>query len=601
MQKLTFKSVIEILDPDSRRKLRFFTVARVLSNFLDLLGLAGIAALATSFSQIATLGSGQAVLRVPGLFEVPLTEFGAVALALGVAAVFVLKSAFSVFFNLKTSLLVARIEEQNAADLARKFFQRGRPASLADDSLSSLQNKFLYSCTAISDFLNARITFIAEATLMAGLLGVFLVVNPIATISLFAFLAVVLLTLGKLINGRIDANSKLQLMGHEASLVQSRDLFGVRREAWASNAMSERLASMSRVRGRGALGYNVNYTLRSTPRFVIETSLILGIFAFLGGVVIFSDLASQAMTIGVFMTGGLRVVASILPLQAAMTQMRDGVIRAQDAYSELCEIRKMRSEATAVAEWAGENSIEPALNLANVSFTYPEAAAQTLTNISVSLEGYTKIAIVGRSGAGKSTLFDLLAGFDSPDSGQVEIGGVATSDILERHPGYIGFVPQRPFLITASFAENVSLRTIESTDLDQVKKCLETAGLLDVIEAKGGLLAGVSPDSGQLSGGEIQRIGLARALYTNPKLLLLDEATSALDAETEDFVSGALDRLKNQMTVVLIAHRLSTVLNADKILYLDGGRLIGSGRFEELKRQVPDFAKAAELMDLGRK
>jgi len=150
---------------------------------------------------------------------------------------------------------------------------------------------------------------------------------------------------------------------------------------------------------------------------------------------------------------------------------------------------------------------------------------------------------------------------------------------------------------------NVSLESAASTDNSKVIECLEKAGLEQFIGVDGvdgqGLELEVTPDSGQLSGGEIQRLGLARALYRDPKILFLDEATSALDAETESKISKVLDSLRSQMTVVLIAHRLSTVMNADKIIYLDKGEVVAQGTFAELKKQVPDFAKAVQLMDLG--
>jgi ABC-type multidrug transport system fused ATPase/permease subunit len=108
----------------------------------------------------------------------------------------------------------------------------------------------------------------------------------------------------------------------------------------------------------------------------------------------------------------------------------------------------------------------------------------------------------------------------------------------------------------------------------------------------------VHPDSGQLSGGEIQRLGLARALYRNPGILFLDEATSALDAETEFEINKVLDELRGRMTIVLIAHRLSTVKNADKIIYMNGGVIVAEGTFKELQKKVPDFEKAVKLMGL---
>jgi ATP-binding cassette subfamily C protein len=108
----------------------------------------------------------------------------------------------------------------------------------------------------------------------------------------------------------------------------------------------------------------------------------------------------------------------------------------------------------------------------------------------------------------------------------------------------------------------------------------------------------IHPDAGQLSGGEIQRLGIARALYRDPGILFLDEATSALDAETESQITNVLDGLKGKMTVVLIAHRLSTVMNSDKIIYLDGGRVVSQGTFAKLRQDVPEFANAVNLMRL---
>ena len=179
------------------------------------------------------------------------------------------------------------------------------------------------------------------------------------------------------------------------------------------------------------------------------------------------------------------------------------------------------------------------------------------------------------------------------------MSGYSPRHLLEKTSGVIGIVPQRPHLVTGTLAENVSLESAASTDNSKVIECLEKAGLEQFIGVDGqGLELEVTPDSGQLSGGEIQRLGLARALYRDPKILFLDEATSALDAETESKISKVLDSLRSQMTVVLIAHRLSTVMNADKIIYLDKGKVVAQGTFAELKKQVPDFAKAVQLMDL---
>jgi ATP-binding cassette subfamily C protein len=153
--------------------------------------------------------------------------------------------------------------------------------------------------------------------------------------------------------------------------------------------------------------------------------------------------------------------------------------------------------------------------------------------------------------------------------------------------------------VSGTLAENVSLSSSDLTDLDKVAQVLQMAGL-NAYSDSGALEMNVEPDAGQLSGGEIQRLGIARALYRDPGILFLDEATSALDAETEAQISKVLDQLRGKMTVVLIAHRLSTVMNSDKIIYLDKGRVVAEGTFSELQNKVPDFAKAVELMGIAK-
>jgi ATP-binding cassette subfamily C protein len=155
--------------------------------------------------------------------------------------------------------------------------------------------------------------------------------------------------------------------------------------------------------------------------------------------------------------------------------------------------------------------------------------------------------------------------------------------------------------VTGSILENVSLIEDAATNKDKVKQSLVRAGLGHFTAPENWFELQIRPDSGQLSGGEIQRLGLARALYRDPKILFLDEATSALDAETEAEITKVLQSLKNEMTVVLIAHRLSTVMHADKIIYLDQGKIVAEGTFSQLKSKVSDFAKAVELMDLSEK
>jgi ATP-binding cassette subfamily C protein len=424
--------------------------------------------------------------------------------------------------------------------------------------------------------------------------GAFLLINPVAAAAMFLYLGAVLWALGRVVTSKIRSNGKNQLAGSEAALTSSRDLFGVRREVRASGVLSPWINKFAEGRARSASSTGIIYTLNSLPRYVIETSLILGIFAFLAGIVVFSDLPSQAVTIGVFMAGGLRLVASLLPLQAAINSMIDGANRGKLALDRLKTISDRKSSEH-LLDYAHDGQAL-GLELTGVSFGFVQDKP-VVHDISFSVAPGQKVALVGPSGAGKTTSFELATGFRLPQAGDISVGGISPRELLEHGNGIIGIVPQRPHLVSGTLAENVSLANAEQTDLEQAVNCLEISGLKSFATPEG-LQMEVHPDSGQLSGGEIQRLGLARALYRNPGILFLDEATSALDAETEAEINKVLDELRGRMTIVLIAHRLSTVKNADKIIYLDGGRVIAEGTFAELQKKVPDFKNAVKLMGL---
>ncbi len=599
MQKLTFRSIGKILEKPVRRKLLFLAIARIAANLLDLLGLAGIALLATAFGSLASGSATRAPLNLPILGEWYINEYQAVFIAMGVALVFLMKSGFSIWLNLQTSLTVAGLEGKHSRELAETFFAPSSMHSNAPhESVAEFQNKVLYSTGAITSFLNARITFMAEASLLIAMVLMFVVINPIASISMFVFVGGVLVILNRMISVQVIRNGQNQLHGNEESLQTSRDLFGVKREALSAGVTELWLGKFTQSRYQAAQGGAVIYTLNSLPRYVVETSLILGIFAFIGGVVVFSDLPSQAVTIGVFLAGGLRLIASVLPLQAAFSQMKDGSNRGQLAFEALLNRQGLTQKRV---HEVSVSTLDATLQFENVSFRYPTGEADVLSAINFEVLPLTKVAIVGRSGAGKSTIFDLATGFLEPTSGSIKIGDYTPRDILFGAPGTFGIVTQRPHLVTGSIVENVSLVDDSASNRSKVEQSLNRAGLSKFTLQPNWWEMQIKPDSGQLSGGEIQRLGLARALYRDPKILFLDEATSALDAETEAEITKVLQELKNEMTVVLIAHRLSTVMGADKIIYLDSGRIAAEGTFQELKASVPDFAKAVELMDLSDK
>ena len=241
----------------------------------------------------------------------------------------------------------------------------------------------------------------------------------------------------------------------------------------------------------------------------------------------------------------------------------------------------------------------PKVIASNITFSY-EANIRVLNKVEFETQPGEFVAIVGGSGAGKTTLVDVLLGALDPQVGTVEISGMQPRSTFSIWPGAVSYVPQDSPVINGTIKDNLSLGYPVDEILDEFCwESLKIARLDDFVKSLPSGLATYVGDRGtRLSGGQRQRLGIARALITNPNLLILDEATSSLDGVTEFEISESLKGLKGQVTLIIIAHRLSTVVNADRIYFMENGTVKGVGTFEELKSNHHEFLTQAELMGL---
>jgi ABC-type multidrug transport system fused ATPase/permease subunit len=209
------------------------------------------------------------------------------------------------------------------------------------------------------------------------------------------------------------------------------------------------------------------------------------------------------------------------------------------------------------------------------------------------------VGIVGASGAGKSTLVDILLGLLEPSDGTVSFGGGAHAQRPSEWRRHVGYVPQAVALFDGSIAQNVALTWGGDFDRERVEKALRRAQLWDAVTARArGMDERIGEGGLALSGGQRQRLGIARALYSDPLVVVLDEATSALDTKTEADVAAAINELAGDVTVISVAHRLSTIRDADKILYMESGEIVASGRFDDVVAASPAFHTQASLAGL---
>lgn len=338
--------------------------------------------------------------------------------------------------------------------------------------------------------------------------------------------------------------------------------------------------------------------LNVVPRYVVETALVGG-FVLVGGAAYLMGGSKEAFSaLALFGVAGFRMVPAVTSFQAVIATTAANIPNVEAVVTDIkaAEGYILHSETVGHAplEREPENLV-----LRGVAFSYPGADVPAVRDIDLDLPMGSSLALVGVSGAGKSTLVDILLGLLVPSAGSIAIDEQPLEDVLAAWRRRVGYVPQDVSLFDGTVAQNVALTWTDDIDRDKVRSCLARAQLLDVVDARTGGLDALIGDRGMaFSGGQRQRLGIARALYVDPLVLVLDEATSALDTQTEASVSDAIGELRGQVTVISVAHRLSTVRGSDQVCFMAGGTIEARGTFDELVRTVPDFAVQAALAGL---
>ena len=336
-------------------------------------------------------------------------------------------------------------------------------------------------------------------------------------------------------------------------------------------------------------------------KYVIEITVVLGTLCISAMQFALQDAAHAVAVLSVFLAASTRIAPAVLRVQQGALQIRGSLGSANPTLELIEQIgiqdRLDNENTTPSLKYVGfMGSIE----LSNVQLTYPGNQKPAISEISISISNGESVALVGPSGAGKTTLVDVLLGVLTPDCGSISISGIEPLQAFAKWQGAVSYVPQDVIISNGTVRENVSLGfPIELATDEIVWRALELAQLAEFVrDLPMGLDTRVGDRGTKISGGQRQRLGIARAMFTQPMLLVLDEATSSLDGETESNISDAIKQLHGKVTVVMIAHRLSTVRNADRVIYMNNGRIQAQGTFDEVRHSVPDFDRQAALMGL---
>lgn len=336
-------------------------------------------------------------------------------------------------------------------------------------------------------------------------------------------------------------------------------------------------------------------------KYVIETSVILGALMIGAAQFFLQDVAHAVATLAIFLAAGTRIAPAVLRVQQGSVLIRGSMGQAKPTLDLIEDLgtAPIIENFNDTVDVLHEGFVSD-IHIENVSLTYPNSSTPAITNVSLTIPQGKSVAFVGPSGAGKTTIIDILLGVLIPDEGRVQISGFTPQLAVAKWPGAVSYVPQDVVMATGTIRENVALGFPISQATDElVNSALKVAQLEKFLATlPNGIETQVGERGTKISGGQRQRLGIARAMFTRPHLLVLDEATSSLDGETEADISEAIHALRGSTTIVMIAHRLSTVRDADIVVYMNKGRVLATGTFNEVRDAVSDFDRQAKLMGL---
>lgn len=603
-QESTLGRTVGILSPRDQRKVALISLVQIFMSFLDLLGVLTIGLLgAVAVGGIASSNPGSRVSEVLRILHISGTSFQTQASILGVIAVVLLvgRTIFSIYFTRRILFFLSRRGASISANLISRMLSQPLlmiQARTTQDTLYSV-TRGVEVLTII--VLATGVVLIADISLLVVMgLGLF-IVDPstaVVTIAVFALIGFSLYRLLHVRAGELGLkSSKLTIESNEKVV----EVFGSYRESIVRNRRDYYAREIGKQRILLADTMAEISFMPYISKYVIETSVVLG--ALLVGAVqfVFQDAAHAVATIAIFLAAGTRIAPSVLRVQQGSLQIRGGLGQAGptlDLIESLGNAEFVENVDDTVD--AIHEGFVAKIEVESISFAYPGKGRPAIRNVTFSIPIGASVAIVGPSGAGKTTLIDILLGVLNPDEGRVLVSGLPPLEAVAKWPGALSYVPQDVVIANGSVRENVALGYPSEAATDELITTALKIACLDafVSELPRGVDSPVGERGAKMSGGQRQRLGIARAMFTKPHLLVLDEATSSLDGETEASISAAIHALRGSTTVLMIAHRLSTVRNADIVLYMAGGIVHSIGTFEEVRAAVPDFDRQARLMGL---
>ena len=599
----SLKKLYSEFSPQEKRRLLLLSIIVIITALLQVVGIASIFPFISAASDPSIVDKNEYLLAAKTFFEMEDNRDFIVVLGGFVLLTLVLTNLFLAFSTWVTMKFVVTTNNTLAIRLLHRYLNESYLFHLKRNSAELLKNLTSEINRVVNGGIMSAINVVSKGLTALCILIFLVLVDPMIALIVGSVLGVsyaliywsIRLKLGRIgvivtqlftdrmrfINESLGGIKELKVLGREQYyLKQFREV-------------SEEIIK-HQVFNRAAV---------DLPRFLLETIAFGGILAMtMYLVAVKNDVQTVLPMISLYALAGYRLMPALQGIFQSTATLKHDIAAVDLFYEDIKGTAKLPfnfiDDSLPIEQPLPLNKV---LVLKDINFHYPSTTKQAVKNLSLSIKANTSIGIVGTSGSGKSTLVDILLGLLEPQQGSIAIDGeVLTDDNLRSWQNNIGYVPQVIFLADSTVSDNIAFG-IPSQDIDQqaVETAAKMANLHDFIinELEDGYQTIVGERGIRLSGGQRQRIGIARALYHNPSVLVLDEATSALDTPTEQAVMEAVYNLAHKKTIIMIAHRLSTVQDCDNLLWLEKGKLRAEGEFVRLVQENEAFKMFAGSSD----
>lgn len=591
------KTIWTLVDKRLRRIFWGLLACIIVSSVWNVGGIASIMPFMRAVSSPETIGEIPLAIAVMEWLSITDTNRFLILAGSAVLILFITGNLFLAFVTWASIAFARRISYTLATKLYKVYFSQNYSFFLQRNSSELVKNLFGETSIVANSIVQPVMQLLAEGVLSAAIVAFLIITDPnVAIIAAsvigggYVFIYLILRTLlSRASRRKVKYNKERYSLASESlGAVKEVKLRGL--EQFYYEQFSKASNRLEKAKGQIKSSSKV-------PRYFLEIlafggMLLVVLILFAGDY----ETSSILPLVSVYAISGYRLLPSMQKVFAAFASIRGSQASIELLYKEI----NLGAENNLPSPVEEPLSFKSAFSLSDISFSYEGSDIAAVSKINIEVEKNHTVGIAGPTGCGKTTLVDVILGLLEPQEGKIECDGVEIiQENVRSWRANFGYVPQSIFISDTTIAKNIAFGLPdEEIDMEQVRFAARLASLDDYVESlKDGYETVLGERGVRMSGGQRQRVGIARALYRNPPILVFDEATSALDNTTEKVVMEAISQLSHQKTIIIIAHRLSTLDVADNVVLMDRGRVVDSGPYEDLKKRHPGFWSVGETSE----